>query len=129
MAVILPPTPIGVPPGHSFWNDWYEKLRTVINQGAISVLWSNINFAGSDLSNLANRAHSSLQSVQGGAVGESYHLTALQHSRIIGIISLAGDPTTANIAASQWAIYKNTSSGVVKLWVNDAGTMKSVALT
>lgn len=31
MAQLLPPTPVGVPPGHSFWNDWYEKLRSLIN--------------------------------------------------------------------------------------------------
>lgn len=82
MAVILPPTPIGVPPGHSFWNDWYEKLRNVVNTGAISVIWSNINFAGSNLSDLATRAHNSLQSMQGGTTGEYYHLTAAQYAAL-----------------------------------------------
>lgn len=84
MAVILPPTPIGVPPGHSFWNDWYEKLRTIVNEGAVSVLWSNINFAGSALSNIASRPHSSLQSIQGGTTGEHYHLTFAQWSALGG---------------------------------------------
>jgi len=27
MATKLPPNPVGVPPGSSYWNDWYEKLR------------------------------------------------------------------------------------------------------
>lgn len=27
----LPPQPIGVPPGHSYWNDWYEKLRDLVD--------------------------------------------------------------------------------------------------
>lgn len=159
MAVILPPTPVGVPPGHSFWNDWYEKLRTVVNSGAISVTWSNINFTGSTLSSIASRPHSSLQSIQGGGVGEYYHLTAAQHAalavgnhnsllsiqggisteryhmtaaqhgRATGVLSLSTDPTTAQVAASEWAIYKNTTSGTVKLWANDGGTMKSVLLT
>jgi hypothetical protein len=40
----------------------------------------------------------------------------------------AGDPTTSDIAASRWALYKNTSSGVLSLWANDGGVMKSVAL-
>lgn len=84
MAVILPPTPIGVPPGHSFWNDWYEKLRTVVNTGAISVIWSNINFAGSNITSIANRAHNNLQSLQGGAAGEYYHLTAAQYAALGG---------------------------------------------
>lgn len=159
MAVILPPTPVGVPPGHSFWNDWYEKLRTVVNTGAISVTWSNINFTGSTLSSIASRAHNTLQSMQGGASGEYYHLTAAQHAligvgnhnslntiqggtateryhltsaqhaRATGVVSLGADPTALDIPASQWAVYKNTSSGTVKLWANDAGTMKSVLLT
>lgn len=84
MAVILPPTPIGVPPGHSFWNDWYEKLRTVVNQGAISVLWSNINFAGSNITSIATRNHNNLQAMQGGTTGEFYHLTAAQHAALGG---------------------------------------------
>ena len=159
MAVILPPTPIGVPPGHSFWNDWYEKLRTVVNTGAISVVWGNINFAGSNITSIASRAHNNLQSLQGGGAGEMYHLTAAQyaslgvgnhnsllsiqggntteryhmtatqHGRATTMLSLASDPTTSEIGASEWAIYKNTTSGDVRLWVNDGGTLKSVLLT
>lgn len=41
----------------------------------------------------------------------------------------AGDPTTSDVAANTWAVYKNTSSGVLSLWANDGGVMKSVALT
>ncbi len=41
----------------------------------------------------------------------------------------AGNPTTSDIAASTWAVYKNTSSGALSLWANDGGVMKSVALT
>lgn len=39
---LLPPSPLGQPPGNSFWNDWYEKLRTIVNTGAISIAFSNI---------------------------------------------------------------------------------------
>jgi hypothetical protein len=39
---LLPPSPIGQPPGNSFWNDWYEKLRTIINTGAVTVAWANV---------------------------------------------------------------------------------------
>jgi hypothetical protein len=28
---LLPPSPLGQPPGNTFWNDWYEKLRTLVN--------------------------------------------------------------------------------------------------
>jgi hypothetical protein len=129
MAVLLPPTPIGSPPGSAFWNDWYEKLRQLINNGAVSVLWANINFTGSNITSITNRAHNNLQSLQGGAAGEYNHLSNLQFTRATSFISQAADPTTANIAAGQWALYKNTTSGQLRLWANDGGVMKSVLLT
>lgn len=39
------------------------------------------------------------------------------------------DPGTANVPNGTWAIWKNTTTGVVKLWVNDGGVMKSVSIT
>lgn len=27
----LPPNPVGVAPGSSYWNDWYEKLRLLVD--------------------------------------------------------------------------------------------------
>lgn len=128
MAVVLPPTPVGVPPGHSFWNDWYEKLRTLVNEGSISVLWNNINFSGSNITSIASRAHNNLQSMQGGSAGEYNHLTNTQLARATTVISKAGVPTTSDIAAGQWAIYKDTSGGTIKLYANDGGVIKSVAL-
>lgn len=41
----------------------------------------------------------------------------------------AGNPGTADVPAGQAMVYKNTTTGVVGLWVNDGGTMKSVALS
>jgi hypothetical protein len=40
MAAKLPPNPVGVAPGSSYWNDWYEKLRTFVEQITTSVDWS-----------------------------------------------------------------------------------------
>jgi hypothetical protein len=42
MANLLPPMPIGMPPDSSFWNDWYEKLRTLINAISTSISWNII---------------------------------------------------------------------------------------
>ena len=39
MATKLPPAPTGVPPGHPFWNDWYEKLRDLVDK-TTSIDWS-----------------------------------------------------------------------------------------
>lgn len=82
MANLLPPSPYGSPPGSSYWNDWYEKLRNLINKGAIAVTWANINFIGSNITSIVARAHNNLQGFQGGAAGEYYHLTAAQAASI-----------------------------------------------
>lgn len=42
MANKLPPLPVGVAPGSGYWNDWYEKLRTLINSFMDSIPWSII---------------------------------------------------------------------------------------
>jgi len=75
--------------------------------------------------------HNDLAGLQGGTATEYYHLTATEHTNLQTnlMISQAADPTTAQLTASRWRIYKNTTSGLVKLWVNDGGTLKSVTLT
>jgi hypothetical protein len=50
-------------------------------------------------------------------------------SNLLAVQSKSSDPTTSDIAASKAAVYKNTTTGLVKLWANDGGTMKSVLLT
>lgn len=39
------------------------------------------------------------------------------------------DPGTAGVPSGTWAVWKNTTSGLVKLWVNDGGVMKSVLIS
>jgi hypothetical protein len=43
--------------------------------------------------------------------------------------SSAIDPTSANIADTDCQLWKNTTSGQVRLWANDGGVLKSVQLT
>jgi len=50
-------------------------------------------------------------------------------ANLLSVQSKSSDPTTSDIAASKAAVYKNTTTGLVKLWANDGGTMKSVLLT
>lgn len=45
------------------------------------------------------------------------------------VTSLATDPGTANVPSGTASLWKNTTSGLVKLWTNDGGVMKSVTLT
>ena len=60
-------------------------------------------------------------SVAGDAVFSSTVTSAFQ--------TLSADPTTTDISAGNQRMVKNSTSGTLKLWANDAGTMKSVALT
>lgn len=56
MAAKLPPNPVGVAPGSSYWNDWYEKLRLLVDSVSEST--------GSGLlvrSNAATLTNSSIQ--------------------------------------------------------------------
>ena len=77
--------------------------------------------------------HNSLNALQGGAATQYYHLTSAQHNGVVlgqfPFTASASDPTGANIPSGSCAVYKNTTSGLVKLWANDGGTMKSVTLT
>jgi hypothetical protein len=40
----------------------------------------------------------------------------------------AGDPTTSELPDGWFGLFKNTSTGAVKIWYNDGGTLKSVTL-
>lgn len=60
----LPPLPVGVAPGSGYWNDWYEKLRTMVNNIA------------------AGLSHNLLTGLQGGAPSQYYHLTAAEYASI-----------------------------------------------
>ncbi len=97
MGTKLPPSPVGVPPGHSFWNDWYEKLRTLVNAF--------------------------------DAIVEIINNSALAAIGSLILYSDAVDPTSLEIDDGYAKLYKNTTTDVIKLWVNDGGTMKSVTLS
>jgi hypothetical protein len=130
MADILSPPPLNSPPTSFAWTDWYIKLVDFVNSQT-NILWSSINKAGANLTDLPTRLHNDLQTVQGGAIGDRQHLTTAQVASIGSLITTttAADPTTADIAASTAKLWKNTTSGQVRLWTNDGGVMKSVQLT
>ena len=75
----LPPPPTNDQTGSYAWLEWFRQLRNYIATVG-SVPWNIIDFSGSTISDIANRAHNLLQSIQGGSSGEYYHLTATQHT-------------------------------------------------
>jgi hypothetical protein len=46
------------------------------------MLWSQIDKAGSNLTEIVTRRHRDLQDLQGGTTAEYYHLTSAQHSTL-----------------------------------------------
>jgi len=81
MAIKPPPPPTKSEPGSFAWMDWYRSLYDFITTaGAIS--WSQINFAGSNLADLATRLHSSLQSILGTG---AYHISATEATDVTNL--------------------------------------------
>lgn len=138
MAGLLPPTPVGVPPGHSFWNDWYEKLRYLVNN--TTVVFSDLNFTGSNLTSIATRNHNDLQNIQGGAANDWYHLTNAQatdltdgndstahfHSADRARANHTGTQTTSTISDISSGTYTPTITGVANVSATTALTCQYV---
>lgn len=80
-ANALPPPPIQDKPGSFTWLEWYRQLRAYVSTSG-SVPWYIINFAGSNITDIALRDHANLQNLQGGTAGEHYHLTAAEHTAL-----------------------------------------------
>lgn len=107
MSQLIPPQPVGVSPGHSFWNDWIEKIRKVVNE----------------LSNgLLN--HNALQNIQGGSVSERYHLTNTQHTDLTdgGDSALhfhSDDRNSANFTGTNWTDLTDAGDSTLHFHASD----------
>jgi hypothetical protein len=73
MAQGLPPPPVNDQPGSFTWLEWYRQLRNYVSTSG-SVPWYIINFAGSNITDIAARDHGNLQGLQGGTADARYHL-------------------------------------------------------
>ena len=93
MATGLPPPPINDQPGSFVWLEWYRKLRDYIGTNG-SVPWYIINFAGSNITDIATRDHDQLQNLDGGTAGEHYHLTLAQWNMIVAAGAIRETVTT-----------------------------------
>jgi len=127
MASGLPPPPTRAANGDFAWTDWYNKLYTILSTSG-SVSWALVNKAGSSIADIVNRNHALLTSILGTG---QYHVSSAEATRLNAIYqtnSKVGIPTTTDIPVGNWAIYKDTSGGTIKLYANDGGTIKSVAL-
>lgn len=39
---LIPPQPVGTLPGSGYWNDWIEKIRTIVNGLLLALDWNVI---------------------------------------------------------------------------------------
>jgi hypothetical protein len=78
----LPPAPINEPPGSFAWQQWYLELQKLYSTGG-AIPWVTIDTSGSDIQDIANRAHNNLQSIQGGTSGSHYHLVKATKSSLV----------------------------------------------
>jgi len=92
----LPPPPIQDKPGSFTWLEWYRQLRNYISTSG-SVPWYVINFAGSNITDLAIRLHNTLQGLQGGTAGEMYHFTNAEHTTLANSEQNGWTPTFTNL--------------------------------
>jgi hypothetical protein len=75
----VPPPPITTD-DKTVWSSWYLRIRDAINQLRDSLSWVNIDFTGSNITDIKTKRHNDLTNFDGGTVGQFYHLTSAQHT-------------------------------------------------
>lgn len=82
MKVLLSPPPNYLTQDADLWNDWFLRLRNAV-QNSSNVSWGDINFYGSNLTDIVTRNHNDLNNIQGGLGGQRYHLSAAQITGLV----------------------------------------------
>jgi len=109
MAVGIPPPPLNSPDGSYYWLEWYSSLTNFIN--GQNIPWSNLNFAGSNITDIITRNHNDLQNIQGGDVNFRYHL--------VGIGSCSADASAQSLP-NTWSLTHTAASGIYTIVHNQA---------
>ena len=121
MSVKLPPIPNNPITDVFVWRDWFYKVSQALLAQA-STNFVDLNFTGSNLQSIETRQHNALQSIQGGASGQYYHLSQSQYNQVIGSLVYG----SFSNSVSQYATVNNTPT-VVALDTTDVATGMSLA--
>lgn len=54
---------------------WFHRLAIRVREKG-QILWDQLDFTGSDLSDIESRRHNDLTDIQGGATNDNFHWTA-----------------------------------------------------
>lgn len=115
------------------WADWLIQLRRQLAGSSVSVTWVDIDYTGSNLTDIATRNHDDLQSIQGGTSGQYYHLTSAQHTALNGgnVTALHRHTLTSTIEYNEpTAGFSITAAnGTNTLILEPAGTLASGTVT
>jgi len=112
MANKLPPLPVGVAPGSGYWNDWYEKLRTLVNSVVTGLLHSGLTGLSAD--DHPQYYNTSRGDARWSLLGHTHSIDditmtqlSLEYDVVSSTLSYLGEanPGTATSAAS-WRIKK-----------------------
>ena len=97
----LPPIPNQPVSNVHEWREWFFKLWQSLGGTEGQIYYVDLNFTGSNITSIQNRAHNDLQGLQGGNVGgtEYYHLDANDYNRIATPNYGAFHDTTTQTAA------------------------------
>lgn len=77
----IPPPPV-TSEDKTIWNNWYVAVKDAINNLRAALTWTLLDFTGSNLTDIVTKSHQVLDNLQGGSVGERYHLTSTQATAI-----------------------------------------------
>ena len=101
MAIKLPPPPIQEKEFGNSWKQWFLKVKDILT-GISSLSWELIDFTNSKISDIIDRSHNDLTSLQGGSSTERYHLTSSEYNNVVNIPiekSLFIDTTNQTVGA------------------------------
>ena len=125
----IPPPPV-TSEDKTIWNNWYVAVKDAINSLRADLAWANLDFTGSNITDIMSRSHQDLTSLQGGSVGERYHLTSTQATAIASFnatqwtdLTDNGD-TTIHFHSADRARANHTGTQLLAT-ISDAGTAAS----
>ena len=99
---------------------WYLRIKDLLDQSLTGTIpWTQISTSGSNLTDIATRLHSSLQSISGG----SYHLSQEQYETINTLST-----KTANYTATSTdgTLLVDATSGTVTITLPAASSRKEL---
>ena len=100
--------------GSHVWQDWFRKIYNGV-QNPSNVSWGSINFTGSNLANIQIRQHNILQSLQGGATSEYFHLSNTEYLRVQNVYKIRTTTTDTTVNGNDTTVLVDCTSGDITL--------------